>query len=115
MSTLPIAQTRVCGNLVFTAGQLGFDADGSVPPEFGRQVELAIEALRTQLEAAGASLESVLKVTNFLVNRSDFAEMNEIYARYFSEPFPTRSTLLVGLAGEEFLFEIEAVAERTGA
>jgi 2-iminobutanoate/2-iminopropanoate deaminase len=115
MSTLPISQTRVCGDLVFTSGQIGFDADDGVPAEFGRQVELAIEALRIQLEAAGASLESVLKVTNFVVNRDDVAEMNEIYASYFSAPYPTRSTVIVDLVAPEFLFEIEAVAERRDA
>lgn len=115
MSTLPISQTRSAGELIFTSGQIGFDADGRVPPEFGRQVELAIESLRTQLEAAGASLATVLKVTNFVVNRDDVAEMNEIYARYFEEPYPTRSTIVTDLVAEEFLFEIEAVAHRTGA
>ncbi len=115
MSSLPISQTRSAGELVFTSGQIGFDADGTVPAEFGRQVELAIESLRTQLEAAGASLASVLKVTNFVVDRADVPEMNEIYARYFEAPFPARSTIVTDLVAEEFLFEIEAVAHRVEA
>jgi 2-iminobutanoate/2-iminopropanoate deaminase len=113
MATLPISQTRICGDLVFTSGQIGFDTDGSVPAEFGRQVELAIESLRTQLEEAGATLASVAKVTNFVVRRDDVAEMNEIYARYFEAPFPARSTIVTDLVAPEFLFEIEAVAVRS--
>lgn len=115
MSPLPLSQTRSAGELIFTSGQIGFDADGRVPAEFDRQAELAIEALRTQLEEAGASLRSVLKVTVFVVNRDDVPRMNEIYARYFEVPYPTRSTIVTELVSPEFLFEIEAVAYRVGS
>jgi 2-iminobutanoate/2-iminopropanoate deaminase len=112
MSPRPVSPTRTYGDLVFTAGQIGFESDGSVPSAFGRQAELAIGALKNELELAGASLESVLKVTNFIVRVEDVAEMNEIYRRYFSEPWPTRSTIVTGLVSPEYLFEIEAVAHR---
>lgn len=115
MQVRPVSETRICGDLVFTAGQIGIDGDGNIPPEFGRQVELAIEALASRLEDAGASLQSVVKVTNFVVNRSDVAEMNEIYGRYFSDPYPARSTIVCGLVAPEYLFEMEAVAQRLGA
>jgi 2-iminobutanoate/2-iminopropanoate deaminase len=115
MQVRPVSETRICGDLVYTAGQIGVDGDGTVPPEFGRQVELAIESLASRLEEAGASLDSVVKVTNFVVNRQDVAEMNEIYGRYFSEPYPARSTIVCGLVAPEYLFEIEAVARRADA
>lgn len=113
MAIPPISQTRTVGELVFTSGQIGFDADGTVPADFARQAELAIESLRLQLEEAGASLATVVKVTNFVVRREDIATMNEIYSRYFEEPYPARSTILTDLVAPEFLFEIEAVAVRS--
>lgn len=110
MPPLPISQTRRVGELIFTSGQIGFEEDGSVPAEFGRQVELAIESLRAELETVGASLATVVKVTNFVVRLDDVEEMNAIYGRYFEEPFPARSTVVTDLVSPEFLFEIEAVA-----
>lgn len=112
MSELPISQYRLHGDLVFSAGQVGSDADGSVPPDFGAQAELALGSLRRCLEGAGASMASVLKSNVFVVRAEDIAEMNAIYARHFSPPWPARSTIVTALARPELLFEIEVVAER---
>jgi enamine deaminase RidA (YjgF/YER057c/UK114 family) len=112
VSELPISQTRVHGDLVFTAGQVGSAADGSVPAEFGAQAELALESLARRLEEAGASIASVLKSNVFVVRAEDIAAMNEIYARHFSAPWPVRSTIVTALARPELLFEIEVVAAR---
>lgn len=111
MALAPLSQFRVQGNLVFTAGQLGMEEDGSFPDSFRRQAELGLEALRDRLEEAGSSLERVVKATVFLTRREDFAELNEVYTRFFSEPFPARTTVVCELALPELLFEIEAVAE----
>jgi 2-iminobutanoate/2-iminopropanoate deaminase len=109
-ASIPISQYRTHGDLIFTAGQIGIEADGTIAPDFGRQMELAMEALQVRLESAGGSLATVLKVTVFIVDRANFEQMNEIYARYFLEPFPVRTTIVTELALSDLLFEVEAVA-----
>jgi 2-iminobutanoate/2-iminopropanoate deaminase len=74
-----------------------------------------MDALKSCLEEAGATLETVLKVTVFLVDEGDFEQMNKIYGRYFAAPFPARTTIVTKLAVADFLFEIEAVAGRAGS
>lgn len=114
MSSIPLSPHRALGDLVFTSGQVGLEADGTVGTGFARQAELAMDALKACLEEAGAALETVLKVTVFLVDDGDFEQMNEIYRRYFAEPFPARTTIVTRLAVPDFVFEIEAVAARVG-
>jgi len=67
-------------------------------------------ALRTVLADAGAALADVVKTTVFVTDQGHVAAMNEVYAEHFSPPWPTRSTLVTGLALPGLLFEIEAVA-----
>lgn len=110
--TIPLSPHRIHGDAVYVSGQIGAESDGTVPDDFERQTHLAMQALRAQLEAAGASFATVLKTTVFIVRREDFAAMNRIYTEYFAEPFPSRSTLVTDLALPELLFEIEAVAHR---
>jgi 2-iminobutanoate/2-iminopropanoate deaminase len=85
------------------------------PPISRRRLRLAIENLRDHLEAAGASLSSVVKTTVFLTRQSDFAAMNEIYSSYFQQPWPARSTVVAGMVRPELLFEIDAIAARQDA
>ncbi|HEX7297643.1 MAG TPA: RidA family protein [Solirubrobacteraceae bacterium] len=108
----PLTQYRTHGDLVFTSGQIGLLPDGAIPEDFGRQAHLAIQALKRQLEAAGASLETTIKTTVFVTRHDDFAAMNQIYTEYFHDPWPARSTVVTGLALPGLLFEIEAVAHR---
>ncbi|MFN8215295.1 MAG: RidA family protein [Solirubrobacterales bacterium] len=112
MAPIPLSQHRSHADLIFTAGQLGLEPDGTVAPDFGRQMTLAMDSLKARVEAAGATMATVLKVNLFIVDRGDFAEMNEIYSRYFSEPFPARTTLITELALPGLLFEVEAIAHR---
>ncbi|MGW0827897.1 RidA family protein [Streptomyces sp. NPDC002845] len=91
--------------------QIGRDAGGIIPDEFGAQMRVAIKSLRN-LEAAGASLDTVVKTTVFLTRQEDFTEINDIYAKYFNEPWPARSTVVAGMVRPELLFEIEAIAHR---
>src|SRR5262245_30258092 len=109
---IPLSHHRSYGEWVFTSGQIGRDPEGSIPPDFGAQMRVAFESLRTNLEAAGAALDTVVKTTVFLTRHKDFAEMNDIYNEYFSEPWPARSTLVAGMVRSELLFEIEAIAHR---
>jgi len=104
------------GELVFCSGQVGLDpstgklVDGDVKEEVRR----ALENLRSVLEAAGLSLQHVVRTTCFLIDMGDFATMNEIYAEYFSEGVkPARSTVAVAALPAGAAFEIDAIALKT--
>lgn len=100
------------GNFVYTAGQAGLD------PQTGQMVEGGIEAethqtitnLKHILEAAGSSLEQVVKTTVFLRDMKDFKAMNRVYAEFFSENPPARSTIQAAALPMGAAVEIEAVA-----
>lgn len=108
----PYSQGIQVGNLVFTAGQLGMN------PATGKLVEGGIEAQTRQaltnlsavLEAAGASLAHVVKVTVFLQDMGDFQAMNGVYAQFFTADPPARSAVEVAALPLGGLVEIEAVA-----
>lgn len=100
------------GNHLFVSGQLGIDpATGQPHADFEKQVEGAIAGIRALLEAAGGSLDNVVKTTCFLtVDMSRFAEFNAIYARHFTGVRPARSTFAVAALPLGALIEIEAIA-----
>lgn len=112
----PIADAVTLGNLVFSAGQLGQNYEtGEVPADMAAQTRLALENLKTALEAAGSSLGKILKVTIFVTDISRIGEMNQVYKEYFSFATlpPARTTVEVkGLAIPGLMIELEAVAYR---
>ena len=98
-------------NLLFTAGQVGTDVQGQVPPDIRAQTRNTFENLRAILATAGSGFEHVLKVTVYLTDMDDFAAMNEVYRTYFQGDLPARTTVGVGaLARPELHIEIEVVA-----
>lgn len=111
----PYSQAIVAGNLVYTSGQIPLSPDdGTVVGEDIRtQTEAVIKNLQAVLEAAGSSLQQVIKTTCYLSDLSDFAAFNEVYARYFPNK-PARSCVEVSRLPREVLVEIEAVAEIAG-
>jgi 2-iminobutanoate/2-iminopropanoate deaminase len=104
------AQGVRAGDLVWTAGCVGVNLEGQIVAGFEAQVHQAIENVRATLRAAGTDLEHVVKTTCFVTRREDFRLLDPIYRQYFPEP-PARSTIVCELVREEFLFEIEAVAQ----
>ena len=108
----PYNQAIVAGGFVFVAGQLGLDpASGAiVPGGIGPQTEQAFANLGAILEAAGSSLDRVVKTTVFLRNLDDFGGMNEVYAVRIGDKPPARSTVEVGRLPAGALVEIEAIA-----
>ena len=108
----PYSQANKVGNLVFTSGIIGVDpetgvaADGSVA-----QADRAFLSLSNLLEAAGSSMSKVIKTTVFIKNMDDFAAINEVYAKYFPAPYPSRSCVEVARLPKDLLIEIEAIAE----
>lgn len=108
----PYVQARATGNLVFTSGQLGMDADGNLPADLDAQARLALDNLKAILEEGGSSLGKVLKTTVFLSDIANFVPFNKIYAEYFSAPCPARSCFQVAKLPKDALVEVEAIAER---
>jgi 2-iminobutanoate/2-iminopropanoate deaminase len=108
----PYNQAIIANGFVFVAGQLGADpASGQiVEGGIGPQTERVFANLGAILEAAGSSLDALVKTTVFLTNLDDFAAMNDVYARSIGSSPPARSTVEVGRLPAGALVEIEAVA-----
>jgi 2-iminobutanoate/2-iminopropanoate deaminase len=106
------SQAMVGGGLVFVAGSLGVDpASGElVAGGAGAQATQAIANLTAILDAAGSSLDRVLKTTIFLVDMEDFSAVNEAYAAALPQPYPARSTFAVAALPRGGRVEIECVA-----
>ena len=111
----PYSAAIESGDLLFCSGQLGMDpATGELRDGVAAQAEQALVNMRALLAAAGFGVEHVVKCTIFLTNLADFATVNEIYGRTFSEPYPARSTVQVAGLPKGGLVEIEAIAQRVG-
>jgi 2-iminobutanoate/2-iminopropanoate deaminase len=100
------------GDIIYTAGQLGLDPETNelVPGGVGPETEQAITNIKNILQAAGSGLENIIKTTVFLRDIGDFSEMNNVYAKYFTEKYPARSTVQVGALPKAAAVEIEAIA-----
>lgn len=100
------------GDLLFSAGQIPLNpADGSlVAGDIKAQTERVLENVKALLEDQGLTFANVVKSTVFMTNLADFAAMNEIYAKYFTENFPARSTVQVAALPKGAGVEIEIVA-----
>ncbi len=108
----PYSQAIKAGGMIFAAGQIPLDpATGQmITGDVQAQTERVLENLRAVLTAAGASFDTVVKTTVFLKHMSDFAAMNEVYARYFTSAAPARSTVAVADLPRGALVEIECIA-----
>lgn len=107
----PYSQGFVVNGFVFTSGQIPVDpVSGTVPEGIVAQTEQSCKNVAAILEAAGSSLEKVVKTTCFLADMRDFSAFNEVYARYFSGK-PARSCVAVKTLPKNVLCEIEAIAE----
>jgi 2-iminobutanoate/2-iminopropanoate deaminase len=100
------------GYLIFTAGQVGLDPETGelVPGGVEAETRQALANLQNILISAGSSLDRVVKTTVFLRDMSDFSRMNAIYAEFFLEKYPARSTVQVAALPKGAAVEIEAVA-----
>ena len=108
----PYSQAVRMGNLVFLSGQIPIDpatgqlVDGNVQ----QQTEQVLKNIAAVLAEAGLTFEHVVKTTVFMKNLSDFAPMNEVYAKYFSANPPARSTVEVSRLPRDVQVEIDAIA-----
>ena len=108
----PYSQAIRTDTMVYTAGQIGIDpASGElIAVSVEEQTRQALTNVRNVLEAAGSSMENVVKTTVFLKDMNDFSKMNAIYAEFFGENPPARSTIAVAGLPKGGLVEIETVA-----
>ena len=109
----PYSQAVIEGDLIFVAGQ------GCINPLTGKlergdvrsETKRVLENLRAILQAAGSSLDHVVKCNVYLRDIDDFAAMNEVYATYFTAPFPARTTIQAGALPGGIAVEIECIAK----
>ena len=110
----PYSQAVRIGEFVFTSGQVPIDPKTGVFVEGGiaEQTGQVLRNLTEVLRAAGTSLEEVVKTTVFLADMNDFAAMNEVYGRYFSNEPPARSTVQAARLPRDARIEIDVIAVR---
>ena len=108
----PYSQAVKANGMIFASGQIPIDpATGQViEGSIAEQTERVLNNLKAVLEAAGSSLERVVKTTVFLADLKDFGEMNEAYGRFFAEVPPARSTVEVSRLPRDARVEIDAIA-----
>ena len=108
----PYSQAIQAGSTIYVSGQIPIDpATGAFAgDEIRSQTRQSLTNIRNILEAAGTDMSHVVKTTVLLKNIADFASMNEVYAEFFSEPFPARAAFQAAALPKDALVEIEAVA-----
>jgi 2-iminobutanoate/2-iminopropanoate deaminase len=108
----PYSQAIRANGFLFVSGQVGFDPQTGefVGPDVKSQTERVLENLKVILEAAGVTLNHVVRTTVFLKDMNDFPDMNETYARYFSAAPPARSTVQAARLPKDALVEIDVIA-----
>lgn len=107
----PYSQAIEVNGMVYTSGIIPVDpATGNIPEGSVAQAEQAFTNLKNLLEAARTDISQVVKTTVFIKEMNDFGAINEVYAKYFTEPYPSRSCVEVARLPKDVMLEIEAIA-----
>lgn len=108
----PYSQAQIAGGFVFASGQIPIIPEtGALAEGLEAQANQVFSNIRELLLAAGTNISKVVKTTVFIKNMNDFGKINEIYAKYFTEPYPARSCVEVARLPKDVLLECEVVAE----
>lgn len=109
----PYSQAIRVGNLVYTSGQIPIDPTTGAFAEGGikEQTRQSLNNVKAILAEEGLAMNNVMKTTVFMADMNDFADMNSVYAEFFTEPYPARSAVAVKSLPKGALVEIEVVAE----
>ena len=108
----PYSQAIVSGNTVYCSGQIPINPKtGDIPEGVSAQAHQVFTNIKNLLEASGTSIDNVIKTSVFIKNMNDFAEINSIYAQYFTGPYPARSCVEVARLPKDVLLEAEVIAE----
>lgn len=109
----PYSQAIEVNGMVFTSGVIPVDpATGVIPEGVEAQATQAFTNLTNLVEASGAAMSQVVKTTVFIKEMSDFGKINEIYAKFFKEPYPSRSCVEVARLPKDVLLEVEAIVAK---
>ncbi len=109
----PYSQAVEVNGLVYTSGVIPVDpATGNIPEGSVAQARQAFTNMKNLVEAAGSSMDKVLKTTVFIKEMNDFAAINEVYAEFFPKPYPARSCVEVARLPKDVMLEIEVIAEK---
>ena len=108
----PYSQAVRAGQFLFVSGQIPLDPSTGqlVSDDIREQAHRVLQSLGAILETAGGSFEHVVRTTVFLTDLGDFAAINEVYASYFGDPAPARSTVQVAALPKSVRLEIDAIA-----
>jgi 2-iminobutanoate/2-iminopropanoate deaminase len=108
----PYSQAIRANGFVFVSGQIALDprTQQLVPGDISAQTERVLENLKGIVEAAGSSMDKVVRTTVFLLDMNEFAAMNEVYARYFSRSAPARATVQAARLPRDVRVEIDLIA-----
>jgi 2-iminobutanoate/2-iminopropanoate deaminase len=99
------------GRLLFASGQIAkHPVTGQISPDFKTQVEQCLENIKAVIEAAGGRMADVVKINAYLTDLGNFPAFNEVYARYFTPPYPARTTVGASLPGGVAQVEVDAIA-----
>lgn len=108
----PYSQAIVSGNTVYCSGQIPINPEtGDIPEGVSAQAHQVFKNIKNLLEASGTSIDNVVKTSVFIKDMNNFAEINSIYAQYFTEPYPARSCVEVARLPKDVLLEAEVIAE----
>ncbi len=108
----PYSQAIKAGGFLYTSGQIPLDpATGAIPQGAEAQARQALTNLTNLIKAAGADVSKTVKTVVFIKNMDDFAVINQVYAEFFTEPYPARSCVEVARLPKDVLIEAEAIVE----
>ena len=109
----PYSQAIEVNGMVFTSGVIPVNpATGVIPEGVEAQATQAFTNLTNLVEASGAAMSQVVKTTVFIKEMNDFRKINEIYAKFFKEPYPSRSCVEVARLPKDVLLEVEAIVAK---
>jgi len=109
----PYSPALAVGDFVFLSGQVPLDNEGEIVGiTAADQARQSLENMTAQLTDAGLDMDAVVKTTIFLTDMTEFASVNEVYAEFFTPPYPARSTVQVAALPKSVSVEIEAIALR---
>lgn len=109
----PYSQAIEAGDMIFVSGQLGLNpTDGSLSPDVVEQAKQSLKNIGEILKASGCDYSNVVKTSVFITDLSAFAAVNEVYATFFSKPYPARSCVEVSKLPKGGLVEIECIAKK---
>ena len=109
----PYSPALAVGDFLFISGQVPLDHEGKIAAILAAdQARVSLENMTAQLAEAGLGMDAVVKTTIFLTNMDDFGAVNEVYAEFFTPPYPARSTVEVARLPKNVKIEIEAIAIR---